>query len=74
MLGMRHLERRHVRAAARAVHGEEAEARDVHAVEMVIRVGHELARLLGRGVRRDGEVDHVGLGEERLLGTLSDGE
>ncbi|KAB8109271.1 hypothetical protein EE612_045490, partial [Oryza sativa] len=56
----------HVGAAPRPVHGEEAEAGDGEAVDVVVRVGDGLAGLLGRRVQRRRPVGAVLLGEGRV--------
>src|SRR5262245_50369493 len=63
---------RHLGALARAVDREEAQARHVHAVEMVIAVGQQLAGALGGGVRRDRRVGRDLLGEWRLVAVAVD--
>lgn len=54
-----YLVRGHVGASAGAVDREEAEARDVEAVEVAVRVGHQLAAFLRGGVGGNGEVHHI---------------
>lgn len=61
--GASHLVRGHVGASARAIHGEEAEASDVQAVEVAVGVGHKLAALLRRCIGGNREIDHVLLAE-----------
>mmetsp|Transcript_36131 Transcript_36131/g.108125 ORF Transcript_36131/g.108125 Transcript_36131/m.108125 type:complete len:444 (+) Transcript_36131:288-1619(+) len=62
------LEGGHVGTSPGTVHREETERRHVQFVQVVVRVREELARLLGGGVRTDGIVDVLGLGEEGRLG------
>mgnify|MGYP001234862315 CR=1 FL=1 len=57
----------HIRASERTVDREEAQARRRDAIEMTVRIRHELIRLLRRCVETDGMVDIVCRREGRLL-------
>ena len=57
----------HIRASERTVDREEAQARRRDAIEMTVRIHHELIRLLRRCVETDGMVDIVCRREGRLL-------
>ena len=57
----------HIRASERTVDREEAQARRRDAIEMTVRIRHELIRLLRRCVETDGMVDIVCCREGRLL-------
>ena len=61
----REQQRRHVRAAPRAVHGEEAQAGRAQAVQVRVGVRHQFVRGLGRGVQRARLVDALVFGERR---------
>lgn len=57
----------HIRASERTIDREEAQARRRDAIEMTVRIRHELIRLLRRCVETDGMVDIVCCREGRLL-------
>ena len=62
---LREQEIRHVRPAPRPVHREEPQTRRRQSVQVRIRVGHQLVRLLGGGIEGDGMV-HVVVHGKRL--------
>ena len=57
---------RHVRPAPGTVDGEEAQARHRQAVEMGVAIGHELVRLLGRGIERLRMIDRIAFRKRQL--------
>ena len=63
-----HLVGGHVRAAAGTVNREKAEAGNVQAVKVAVRVGDQLTALLGRGVGGHREVHYVSLREHLSVG------
>lgn len=61
----REQQRRHVRPAPRAIHGEEAQAGGAQAVQLRVGMGHQLVGRLGRRVQRARLVHALVLGERR---------
>ncbi|KAG1462788.1 hypothetical protein G6F57_013883 [Rhizopus arrhizus] len=61
----REQQRRHVRPAPRPIHGEEAQAGGVQAVQLRVGVGHQLVGGLGRRVQRTRLVHALVFGERR---------
>lgn len=64
--GFREGEIGHIRASHRAVHGEESEAGDGDAIDVVVGVCDLLAGFLSSGVERRGAIGAVGFGEGDL--------
>ena len=58
---------REVRPLARAVAREKPQARDRHCIQVMKCMAHQLAGLLGGGIRRDRMIDVVRLAERHFL-------
>lgn len=66
---VREPEIRHVGATHGPVHRKEAQPGGGDGVQLGVRGGHELVRLLGRGVEGYGGIDHIGFRKRHLLVT-----